>query len=628
MGAESRRVRLGLGPHLRRNAWLALALWSAWAPPAAAQVGRDTVQAADSAALADSLQAATEAALSTDTIFHNLPALASGNPQGFATGVWIWDHDAIMASGANTVAELVADVPGVVALLGGDYGTPLAISAFGTGGGGVRVLLDGFEVYPLDGGVADLQRVPLVGISQVRLERSGNELEVDLTSFQYDDGRPFSLVEAGTGQFNTDVFRGTYADPTAFGGSVALGLERVDTRGYGADEGGNHTGTWVRYQLHHGDRAGLAVDYRHVGSETQVSDYAASGRRTDLTIRGRVEVVDGVVVEAYTGHSTLEVNDPRPEYAFEGGTRAQYGARVSVTRGPVWARGELRLFRDDELPSHRLDGSAGLTADRFGASGHVSRSAWQGTSVVSYGGTGWLSPLDGVTIFGSWDTGTYASRTGPVLDVLPTVTPPALGPPVPPVPSFDTTDRTFLRAGAVASVFGITVAGAALRTDVDQYLPLGLELDRGSPPAPGGVRRGFEAWTSLPTPWHSLRLEGSYQQWDAGAPYLPRQIYQGGFVFHRVYLESGNFELWWSLGVRGHDPMEVFVADLGQGTGGGLATVPFYQDWYGTIQARIVTVRLFFGWDNFTIRRNLQTYPGRLLPITRSFFGLKWDLWN
>jgi hypothetical protein len=39
-------------------------------------------------------------------------------------------------------------------------------------------------------------------------------------------------------------------------------------------------------------------------------------------------------------------------------------------------------------------------------------------------------------------------------------------------------------------------------------------------------------------------------------------------------------------------------------------------------------VRLFFGWDNFTIRRNLQTFPGRRLPITRSFFGLRWDLWN
>ena len=26
-------------------------------------------------------------------------------------------------------------------------------------------------------------------------------------------------------------------------------------------------------------------------------------------------------------------------------------------------------------------------------------------------------------------------------------------------------------------------------------------------------------------------------------------------------MDTGNFELWWSLGVRGHDPMLTFVAD-------------------------------------------------------------------
>jgi len=41
-----------------------------------------------------------------------------------------------------------------------------------------------------------------------------------------------------------------------------------------------------------------------------------------------------------------------------------------------------------------------------------------------------------------------------------------------------------------------------------------------------------------------------------------------------------------------------------------------------------VTVRLFFSWENLSVRRNLQDFPGRLLPVTRSFFGLRWDLWN
>ena len=105
-------------------------------------------------------------------------------------------------------------------------------------------------------------------------------------------------------------------------------------------------------------------------------------------------------------------------------------------------------------------------------------------------------------------------------------------------------------------------------------------------------------------------------------------MYRGSFEFHRVYKESENLELWWSLGVRGHDPMSVFVADDGEGGPGGLQTVPFYQSWYGRIQVRVVTLRLFLGWENFTLRRDLQNFPGRKLPFARSFFGLRWDMWS
>jgi hypothetical protein len=613
--------------------WAVTGAWLLAATPVAAQVSPDSARVSpDTAQVADSLGAAGAQlppdSVPADTIFYNLPALESGIPEGFATGVWSWDSDEIMASGANTLAELLSEVPGVVTLLGGDYGTPVAISALGLGGGGVRIVRDGFEVFPLDGGLADLQRVGLVGVTRVRFERSAGEMVIELTTYRYQDGRPFSLVEAGTGQLDTNLFRGTYADPTALGGSIALGLERVDTRGYGQNEGGNRTGTWLRYQVHWSDRAGLAFDFRRMGSETQVSDYARSVRRTDLTVRGRLEVVEGLVVEAYTGRSTHDVDDARVDYELEGGTRAQHGVRVAASGGGLWARGAYRLFTDDDLPSYRVDGAGGYTAARFGISGRVSHASWEARSVLGYGSGGWLGPVAGATLFASLDAGSYAARTGPPLDVRPEPVPP-LAPPTPPAgPTFATTERTVLRVGASISRFGTTLAAAGLRADNDVHVPLGTELDRGSPIVPGTERYGVEAWGSLPTPWRALRLEGSYQHWDTPGPYLPEQIYQAAFVFHRTYLESENFELWWSLGVRGHDPMLAFVADDGQGGPGGLATVPFFQSWYGRIQARIVTVRLFFSWENLSVRRNLQDFPGRLLPVTRSFFGLRWDLWN
>ena len=59
-----------------------------------------------------------------------------------------------------------------------------------------------------------------------------------------------------------------------------------------------------------------------------------------------------------------------------------------------------------------------------------------------------------------------------------------------------------------------------------------------------------------------------------------------------------------------------------------LAVTPFYQDWFATMQVRVVTVQIFVKWENFARRPNLQAFPGRVLPITRTTYGLRWTLWN
>jgi len=189
------------------------------------------------------------------------------------------------------------------------------------------------------------------------------------------------------------------------------------------------------------------------------------------------------------------------------------------------------------------------------------------------------------------------------------------------------TNRTTLRVGASISRWGATVAGAALRAESDNQLPLGTELDLGAPAAIGVAREGVEGAVVFPTMWQGMTLEGSYQWWNTEGPNMPVSLYRGSFEFHRIYKESENLELWVSLGVRGHDPMLTFVSNEGGGSTG-LESVPFFQNWYMRVQVRVVTVRFFIGWDNFTLRRNNQNYPGRTLPYARSFFALRWDMWN
>jgi hypothetical protein len=631
MGAEPERVRTSLAALL-----LAFVLTPVWAaaqdptPPVA-----DTVAPLPADSLARVPPAPRDTAAITDTLpsFHNLPALDEPMPAGWATGIWVWTHAELMESGANTLVELFDDVPGMVPLPAGDYGTPAAVSAFGLGAGGVRVIRDGFELLPLEGGVVDLQRVGLGGIGRVRLRRDGGQVVVEMSSLDHDDSRPFSLVEAGTGDLDNNLFRGTFTAPNALRGSLGLALERSDSRGSGPNETGSRTGTWLRYQLHRGDAAGLALDFRRMGSRSEVAAYPSPVTRTDFAVRARARLADGVTAELYTGKSTHDVEDERSLYATEGGSTSQHGIRLDAARRGFWLDGAFRLYRGDDLAENRLDLSGGWVRDGVGGvRGHFARADWVGAEPNSLGVSAWVEPVRGVQLFGSWDSGEYGARSGPALEIAP----PAVGPddPVPPEWADRTpasvwiTERTTYRAGAALTVRGVTLSAAALGLEHDLSLPLALPSDAESGPVPGDTRRGWEAYTSVRLPIDGLRFVGAYQEWDRPGPYLPARIYRGGLEFRRTYLGSGNFELYGALAVRGHDPMEVFDVDGDPGGSAGLATVPFFQSWDARIQIRIVTVRIFVSWENASVRRDLQAFPGRVLFPLRTSYGIRWTMRN
>lgn len=614
--------------------------------PGAAQEKRDSLQARPDSTVLDTVPArpdtipsdtvpgAAPDTLDADTLFYNLPQPDGEVPAGLGRDVWSWDAAEIQASGATTLAELVQNVPGMLALLGGDYGAPAAVSAFGLGGGRVRILRDGFELTPLEGSMTDLARIGLAGIDRVRLERNPGEIVIRIRSLQYDDGRPYSLVEAGTGDLDTNFFRGTYADPTTFEGSVALALERSDTRGPRGNEPGSRNGSWLRYQLHRGNAAGIGVDFRRMSNETSLTEYPAKSTRTDWVVRGSARLAPGLVAEAYTGKSTYSVDDSRDTYVREGGSVSQTGVLASLETHGIWGRGAYRHFGGERLPSYRLDLSAGADTRLGGWSGEMQRASWSGRGTTAERVRGWTAPLLGVLSgFGSWESGTYGARTGPILGPPPPDTTSAPADSTTPGPLFQVSDRTAWRFGAELSWRHFGLSAARLHLEADSLLPLGLAMDRGQPALPGGQRSGWEIWASVPMPLDGLRLEGSLQKWDQAWSYLPGRIYRGAFVFHDTFLSTGDLELWFRVGVRGRDPMAVRVSSQTTDPGTGQttlqqATVPFFQDWYGLIQVRIVTVRLFIGWDNFAIRRNLQDFPGRVLPWTRSYYGVRWTMWN
>ena len=93
-------------------------------------------------------------------------------------GGYRWDRDALFASGALTLMELLERIPGATGFATSWMASPQTVSYVGDPKR-VRVFMDGLEFDPLDtraGGVLDLVEVPLWMLEEVRVERGAGEL--------------------------------------------------------------------------------------------------------------------------------------------------------------------------------------------------------------------------------------------------------------------------------------------------------------------------------------------------------------------------------------------------------------------------------------------------------------------
>jgi hypothetical protein len=552
-----------------------------------------------------------------------LPEANGRAPAGVATGVWVFERADLLSTRGISLADLLAQVPGMIRLRGGDYGAPETITAYGLAGGGIRVFWDGFEQVPLDGSVPDLSVVGLGGVERVRVERHAGELRIELTSLRDVEPKPTSLIEAGTGDYDTNNFRGTFVHPRALGGSFGFALDRVDTNGPNREEG-TRTGGWLRYTRHWGDDFALTGEARRMNASARIEGYPGESTRTDWLVRARWRPVPGLVFQGFSGRSSLEGLQEEDRLPVDR-ERAQHGLTADYDGGAIRASGAVRRFGGGNLPS--LSADAALTVDLpvGGLTAATSQELWEGSTVGIVRVNGWSRSVFGFSVFGGWDSGTR----GVALDPAPADT---TDPPVAPVqiPNHRFHERTAVRLGARFAWRGVELTGArvTLKTDSLPLLRLPMDEEEGQVMAPI-ERTGFELTGHLPIPWvpEGFALAGSLTLWDEPARYLPERSYRAGFVFHDSFLPTGNLEVWGALGVEGRDPMPVPFADL-ESPEEAFLTVPFYQSWYAFIQARVLTVRLYVAWDNFSIRRNNQDFPDRVLPITRATYGVRWTLFD
>ncbi|MFH1762909.1 MAG: Plug domain-containing protein [Gemmatimonadota bacterium] len=525
-----------------------------------------------------------------------LPDLANPLPAGWYTGVWEWDREEILSSKAITLAELLEEIPGVVPLRGGDYGTPVSVSASGAGGGRVRVFRDGIEILPLEGSVPDLGRIGMGGLRSIRVVRSAVDIRIELESILAEGGRPYSLVQAGTGDLNSNLFRGTFSHPRAMGGIIALTMERVDTRGPRGAEPGISQGAWIRYARTLFGGGALLFDFASRSAEREGLYEPPKATRSDWSIRTRWGLLPGLVGDLYYGSSSLKAEEPSTfEFGLE--RRTQLGGILAYDSERIRAAARIQRLSGEGLPGTTAHLEVQSALGRFGGvAGETTWESWGDRSISRNRFRGWTAPVWGLSLFAETGSGEWG------LPYLPPVIIPAIDsipggsegpvpadtlPAVIPGPRF--AEQSGSRYGAQFQWKGLTLAGARLKSESDSLFLLGLPTDRSGSTQAGGSRDGFEVSAQIPIYPRGFSLVGWWQKWDqaddvwttpkdstvnpellpeAKIPwrYLPSQSYQASLSFHDTFYPTGNLEVWFDLGVRGRDPMAVpFMEEVAVG---------------------------------------------------------------
>jgi len=635
------RAWAGKGFPLRLVLLAALVLLAGSAGDVAAQEPPDTIPppTITEPVLPDSVRLPTEEEMAAEALPRLLPAVEETLPSGASTGRWIWDAEALLRTRALTLLELLDQVPGAVPVRGGDYGAPVAVGGFGVGADRIRVFRDGVEVLPLLGGSVDLAREGLAGQQRVTVDRLPGEIRVYLESLRPEDPRPFSFIEVGTGDFETNLFRGTFLHPRVGGGILQVGLDRLDTRGPRGQESGTASSGHVQFSRRFGERFGVSAGFRSASSNRGDLYVPSQVSRSEFGLRGVAGIAPGVVATVYGQRAREEGSGmPEEELPAPARSRDQVGLRVDLARGVLRGGVHGRRASGEGWPGTTLDAHLGVEEARLGGvEAGWTRESGEGEGASRLRLRGWTAPLAGVSLFGSLEDGRAGAPPAPGLATLETIPgepgeTPTTELVIPPLGAPRFSDRSTLRLGGTFAWRGLEAWGAWLRVESDSLVPLGLPFDVGGESLPGGTRTGWEAGGRIPLLLlDGLALEGWTQQWatdnpEGPWPFLPARSYEARLAFRDTFFPTGNLEVHFDVGARGRDGMLVWAEVPEEGVQP--VPVPFFQSWSARLQIRVVTVRIFLVWENVTLRPENRDIPGRNLPQTRAVYGLRWTLWN
>jgi hypothetical protein len=591
------------------------------AGPAAAQVPPDTVprdtlrrvvpDTLDPGALAQDTTAPARPLVR----FPILPPAAVG---GSGSGVWVWDHAALLREAPTSLVDLLERIPGITTFRAGMFVQPEAASFLGAAGERVEIEIDGFVMDPMAAATLDVAQIPLGHLREVRVERRLGLLRIRLVTESPDEQQPFTRVEAGIGVPPANLFRGTFLVPHVLAGPLGIGVESLGTDGTGRTEPANVFSGWVKW-AYTTDNRGVQLElWRSTLRREGQSPWPVERVRQDLVLRARNVFAPGLIGEIYGGRAILDETAPVATGEGTADVRTerdnlQAGARLLYRplEGAALT-GSMRYRSAEFLPSVEavLEGETRLGPARVG--GEVAHASWREQGgATRYGLHAELRPVPFAGVFGELTGG----RRG-----APSPADPAAALMV---------ERSGWRAGITAAI-GTRASGSIAVLDVTQdlSLPFGLPFDSAAQPLLPQPARGIEAHGRVVLWPGWFALESAITEWTRlpGWAWTPARSWRTALELHAVPLESGNLEVLGRLEGAHRSGVVAFLPGV---TEDGAATVamPGYTQLNGYIHIRIIDVRAFVGWDDI-LGQLIEEVPGRVHRGPRIFYGVKWNLRN
>lgn len=550
------------------------------------------------------------------------PRLGADGPRPEGSRI-VFTADSLARFNGESVADLLAQVPGVYVWRGGWLGRQSYANFRGRGAAGVEYLLDGVPYLPAgtDSIAVDVGRLPISLYERVEIERLPGLLRVHLFTPRRDRYAAASRVQIGTGANGLTKFAAAIEQRSQSGFGVSLFGDYLDVApAVGAPFGGSYRNTHLGLLLQYAPSRRRGVELlllrnrpvrgifseRTTDGEAEARDAGLAERRSDLRARAFLRSRDdGTGFGLDLVATRTSVSDTLADTLAV----PQLAQRVDAAGVVVGLRGTHAF----------LTGEAWVRS-RWTRSEARVRSGWSRGALTVAGDAVFQRHTGGRE--SRWVHGRVGVRRGPLsfggsarfgdLAALPSISTNAAQ-----------AVREFEGTAAVdadwVSLHGTVTRTNAFTPPVFATFPGIASIGTTAPVtwvSGGGRVRPF-SWLTLES-WASTPAQGT----ALGQP--PRHAVSTGTIrtkFLRVF-PSGVLDLRLQLG------LEYWGAGtLGADVNGDPVSVPATSHVFAQAEASLLAFTIYFQQRN-TAARAVAYVPGFRIPSYANYFGLRWHFTN